>query len=172
MLLAQGFLTIRDATPPDAALLCRWWNDGRVMAHAGFPNGLGVEPGAIARSLAADSDATGRRLVIEADGQPIGEMSYRAIGDSTAEIGIKICEQAQQGKGYGSALLKMLIGGLFSRGFGKIILDTNLNNTQAQHVYEKLGFRRVRVNRDSWTDQLGVPQSSVDYELLPEWFAR
>ena len=32
-------LTIRDATPADAEQLTVWWNDGAVMAHAGFPNG-------------------------------------------------------------------------------------------------------------------------------------
>ena len=35
-------LTIRTAVPSDAAQLTAWWNDGTVMAHAGFPNGLGI----------------------------------------------------------------------------------------------------------------------------------
>ena len=52
----------------------------------------------------------------------------------------------------------------------KIILDTNLNNTRAQHVYEKLGFKKVRVKNNSWKNQLGEWQSSVDYELVEENF--
>ena len=64
----------------------------------------------------------------------------------------------------------MLISELFSRGYSKIILDTNLKNTRAQHVYESLGFTKLRVNVDSWKNQLGELQSSVDYELLPENF--
>lgn len=32
-------LAIRITTREDAALLCKWWSDGKVMAHAGFPNG-------------------------------------------------------------------------------------------------------------------------------------
>lgn len=59
----------------------------------------------------------------------------------------------------------MLIGQLFAMGYQKIVLDTNLANTRAQHVYEKLGFKKVRVNVDAWKDQLGQWQSSVDYEL-------
>ena len=47
----------------------------------------------------------------------------------------------------------------------RIILDTNLKNERAQHVYEKLGFTRVRVNYGAWEDQLGVLQDSVDYEI-------
>ena len=61
----------------------------------------------------------------------------------------------------------MLIEELFARGYTKIVLDTNLKNERAQHVYEMLGFRKVRVNIDSWRNQLGVLQSSVDYELVP-----
>ena len=65
----------------------------------------------------------------------------------------------------------MLISFLFyDLRYQKIILDTNLNNKRAQHVYEKLGFRKLRVNVNSWQNQLGEPQSSVDYELIPEDF--
>ena len=35
-------LTIRNATVDDAAILADWWNDGTIMAHAGFPDGLGT----------------------------------------------------------------------------------------------------------------------------------
>ena len=35
-------LTIRQAGVADAKQLTTWWNDGAVMAHAGFPNGLGT----------------------------------------------------------------------------------------------------------------------------------
>ena len=41
MLLKYRNLTIRDAVVQDAEQLAQWWNDGRVMAHAGFPNGTG-----------------------------------------------------------------------------------------------------------------------------------
>ena len=35
-------LLIRDAVTADAQQLTAWWNDGAVMAHAGFPLGLGT----------------------------------------------------------------------------------------------------------------------------------
>lgn len=31
-------ITIRTAVEHDAYTLLKWWNDGNVMAHAGFPN--------------------------------------------------------------------------------------------------------------------------------------
>lgn len=65
----------------------------------------------------------------------------------------------------------MLIHSLFlNYGYKKIILDTNLNNTRAQHVYEKLGFKKIRVRDNSWKNQLGELQSFVDYELVEECF--
>ena len=67
------------------------------------------------------------------------------------------------------SVLKMLISCLFEQmGYQKIILDTNLKNTRAQHVYEKIGFEKVNVNIDSWKNQIGELQSSVDYELTKE----
>ena len=50
-------------------------------------------------------------------------------------------------------------------GYGRV-----LTNTRAQHVYELLGFRKIRTNIDSWKDQFGRLQSSVDYALVEQDF--
>jgi len=167
MNLSQGNLTIRNARSSDAKQLCIWWNDGKIMAHAGFPNGLNIKPEKIRESIATNSDETHRLHVIEIGGVPIGEMNYRNMGDHVAEIGIKICDFTQQEKGMGTNLLAMFIDALFEYyGYEKIILDTNVKNERAQHVYEnKLGFKRVRLHENAWTDQLGELQSAIDYEL-------
>ena len=166
MFIEKDNLVIRNANADDAKLLAAWWNDGAVMAHAGFPNGTGQTAEGIAESLAKDTDETHRRLIIEHDKTPVGEMNYRNKGAGTAELGIKICDVSKQEKGYGRKLLSMLISHLFeSLGYSKIILDTNTNNTRAQYIYEKLGFRRLRVNVDSWRNPLGELQSSIDYDL-------
>ncbi|GKU27868.1 hypothetical protein CFB3_47350 [Clostridium folliculivorans] len=61
----------------------------------------------------------------------------------------------------------MLISYLFDNlKVEKIILDTNINNTRAQHVYEKLGFKKIATRINSFKNQLGVFQSSIDYELI------
>jgi len=159
-------LTIRDATAADAEQLAVWWNDGAVMAHAGFPNGLGIAPEQIVESLAKDDDKN-RRHIIEYLGKPIGEMNYRTPTDGVAEIGIKICDSPMQEKGLGTTLLTIFIDALFRHmGYEKILIDGNLQNTRAQHVYEKkLSFRFSHIERDSWTDQLGQLQSSFHYEM-------
>ena len=165
MEVTHGSLRIRNAGPADAPQLAAWWNDGRVMAHVGFPKGLGITEAQIADSLKTDGDDTRRRLMLLYQEAPIGEMCYRNLNDGSAEIGIKICNAAYQEKGIGRVALSMLIRALFDRGYAKIVLDTNLKNTRAQHVYEKLGFRKLGVRADSWVDQLGQPQSAVDYAL-------
>lgn len=171
MLLKYRDLTIRNAAEKDARQLAAWWNDGKIMAHAGFPNGLGQTVQSIADSLAKDSDSTGRRLIAEMDHVPIGELNYRDRGDRIAEIGIKICDFSKQDKGVGKLLLSMLISSLFDDlGYRRVILDVSLENKRAQHVYEQLGFTKLRVKENSWTDQLGQLRSSVDYELYQKDF--
>ena len=157
-------LIIRDAVAADAEQLTVWWNDGAVMAHAGFPNGLGTTVEKVIAGLGNG------RLVLEENGRLIGEACYRKVDDGIAEIGIKICETDCQNRGLGRIILSMLISWLFEQGFKKIVLDTNLTNLRAQHVYESLGFRKLRVNIDSWKDQLENLQSAVDYELTEDNF--
>ena len=151
---------LRDATKTDAKQLAEWWNNGAVMAHAGFPNGLGTTEEEVAEDIGVGA------LIIEEAGKPIGEANYRIVDDKVAKIGIKICVFDCQNRGIGKIVLSMLIRYLFDNGFDKIVLDTNMKNKRAQRVYESLGFRKVRVNIDSWTDQVGKLQSSVDYELF------
>lgn len=166
MLLKFKDCTIRDATADDAKQLAKWWNDGTIMAHAGFPNGTGETAEDIANSLKNDTDDTYRRLMIEFASIPIGEMNDRNKGEDTAEIGIKICDISFQDQGLGQVLLRMLLACLFhDMGYRKVILDTNVENKRAQHVYEKLGFKKLRVREHSWQNQLGEWQSSIDYEL-------
>lgn len=157
-------LTIRKALAEDAEQLAAWWNDGSVMAHAGFPNGLGTTVEKVIQGLGDG------RLILEEGGRRIGECCYRRVESGVAEIGIKICEPDCRNRGLGRKLLSMLIGWLFRQGYREIRLDTNLTNLRAQHVYESLGFRKLRVNIDSWTDQLGRPQSSVDYAMTEQDF--
>ena len=164
MELQHGNILLRDATKEDAKQLAEWWNDGAVMAHAGFPNGLGTTEEEVAEDIGTGA------LIIEEAGKPIGEANYRIVDDKVAEIGIKICETDCQNRGLGRIILSMLISWLFEQGFEKIVLDTNLTNLRAQHVYESLGFRKLRINYDSWTDQLGNKQSAVDYELTEDNF--
>ena len=67
MELQHGNILLRDATKEDAKQLAEWWNDGAVMAHAGFPNGLGTTEEEVAEDIGTGA------LIIEEAGKPIGE---------------------------------------------------------------------------------------------------
>lgn len=165
LLIERDNLKIRSATAADAQRLFDWWNDGQIMSHAGFPNGLGICLENVSELISKNCERN-RVLIINFEDDSIGEMSYRTKEEGVAEIGIKICDVSIQGRGLGTKLLEMLIKYLFtSMDYKKIIISTNLKNQRAQHVYEKLGFYKIRTEIDSWKDQLGVLQSTVCYEL-------
>ncbi|WP_313131647.1 GNAT family N-acetyltransferase [Anaerocolumna sp.] len=171
-------LTIRSATVEDAKVLTNWWNDGTIMAHAGFPKGLNQSIEETIAQIKENETRLSQRCIIEVNGIRAGEMSY-GIGGGFAEIGIKICEVSYQNCGIGTKLLNMLIEFLFTDDainskvkIEKILLDTNLKNEKAQHVYGKIGFTKVRVNKDAWENQLGEMQSSVDYEMTRKQFQK
>ncbi|MBO4837074.1 MAG: GNAT family N-acetyltransferase [Clostridia bacterium] len=171
MRLEKDGILIRNAGAADAGQLAAWWNDGKVMAHAGYPNGLGTTEETVKKQLEAERDETTRRHIILYRDRPIGEMNYRNLGDKKCIMGIKICETDMQNKGFGKKILSLFIQGLFDvLGYELVTLDTNLENRRAQHVYEQLGFRKVMVHMNEWKDQLGREQSSVDYELTREDF--
>lgn len=174
MELIRNHLKIRTATEHDAELLASWWNDGNIMEHAGFPNGVGTTPDIVREQIRTGEEDGIYRFIIEIENKPAGEMCYRDFDptDKSYELGIKICEASKQEQGNGTALLKMLMKYLFDeQGAEKLKLDTMLENKRAQHVYEhKLGFTKTSVEKDCWIDQAGNSRSAVFFELLKEDF--
>lgn len=171
MQVVNGIIRIRSANIEDAPILVNWWNDGRIMAHAGFSNGLCTTLEKTIEQINLNEKNLSQICIIEAGDNRIGECNFK-IRENTAEIGIKICDVSYQGIGLGTKILQLLIDYLFTDRelnnkvrIEKINLDTNLNNTRAQHVYEKLGFIKTAVNIDSWKNQMGEWQSSVDYQM-------
>lgn len=168
MRLEYDNLLIREATTEDAEQICVWWNDGAVMEHAGFSNGLGVTVNGIIEEI---EETDGSLHLIYYKNSPIGEIHYNEADEGICEIGIKICDFSKQNQGLGKVILSLFINALFKDyGYHKIVLDTNLSNKRSQHVYERLGFKKIRINHNSWKDQLGNWQSSVDYELTKDSF--
>lgn len=158
-------VSYRLATPKDTTLLANWWRDGAVMAHAGFPNGLEIDEEKLRERLTKQRENNHQVFIVVYEGINIGEMGVKKK-DKEAEIGIKICDQSHQNKGIGTAVLKQLIGNLFDKeGISKIVLDTMVENTRAQKVYERLGFKNMGINHDVFVDQLGRKRSAVLYEM-------
>lgn len=74
MRIINNNICIRNAENADCMQLAAWWNDGSVMAHAGFPMGLNTTVEDIEKQISNDNDDTKRRLIIEYRSRSIGEM--------------------------------------------------------------------------------------------------
>ncbi len=164
-------LTVRSVEISDVDILCSWWSDGVVMAHAGFPDGIETDRERLITRITDQNSGIqvkNHLLIIELDDDKrIGEMNYREKSEGIYEIGIKICDFGEHNKGYGSVAVNMLIDYLKEDlKAGLIVLDTNLNNDGAQRFYKELGFVQTRVMHDCWIDQLGRSQSAVLFEMV------
>ncbi|MCL2236221.1 MAG: GNAT family N-acetyltransferase [Defluviitaleaceae bacterium] len=164
MILTSGNLTLRSAEVKDAPTLGKWWRDGTVMAHAGFPNGLPITDEKIEDNIKTKAGGI-NLMILEVGGVAIGETHYKDKGDGICAIGIKICDFSQQGKGYGSRFLTMLIRELFGDlGFTQITLDTGDDNIPAQKTYERQGFVKTGEVIE-WTDSVGEHRKALCYKL-------
>ena len=178
MRIEKDNIVIRSATLDDAAQLNKWWNDGRVMEHAGFPNGIGESLDDTTANIRSREGKLSQLCIIEIDGKPVGELNYKIGDDGAAYPGWKICDLDSQNKGYGSKIIMMLFEFIFTDEdinskfpIEKIVWDTMLENKRAQHVYEdKIGAKRTGILKDAWIDQLGNPRSAVLYEIGKEDF--
>ena len=177
MRIQKENIVIRSATIDDAIQLNKWWNDGKIMEHAGFPNGLGETIEDTIENIKSRENKLNQLCIIEIDGKPVGELSYRIKGDK-AYPGWKICDFNYQNQGYGTKIIMMLLKFLFTDedinsrfSVNKIILDTMLENKRAQHVYEaKIGAKKIGIRENTWQDQVGNWRSAVDYEITREAF--
>lgn len=163
-------LALRTASEQGAALLCRWWNDGAVMAHAGFPQRLGTTVEEVAAQLKAD--ASSHRLLLLEDGCPVGEAVWRLAEEKgAAEIGIKPCVPSARGRGSGTQYLHRPLRYLFGPGgFALITLTTAEENRRARHVYEKLWFVQTAVFLFQ-TSQMPQACKALEYRLKKETYA-
>jgi diamine N-acetyltransferase len=67
-----------------------------------------------------------------------------------AEVGISIYDPEKRGKGFGTDAMIVLLGiGFHILGLNSIYLDTMEDNERSIHVYEKIGFKRVGVLRET-----------------------
>lgn len=180
MRIEKNNIVIRSAEIKDAEILNSWWNDGSVMEHAGFPNGLGQSIEEIIERIEMNEGHISQLCIIEIDGKPVGELNYNITGNDAAYPGWKICEKDYQNKGYGPVIINMLLDFIFTNeeinsicSIGKIEWDTMLENKRAQYVYEnKIHADKKGIFENNWKDQLGNWRSVVVYEISREKFYR
>jgi len=122
-------------------------------------------------------DPRGGRLVVEVDGEPIGDVSWRperwgpSQGSTCPSIGIALLPQ-HRGKGYGTIAQRLLVDHLFHEySVRRVQSDTAIDNPAEQHALENAGFVREGVVREAELRD-GRYHDHVLYSILrSEWLA-
>lgn len=168
-------LKIREANETDIPTLIAWWASGDLMRHVGFPNGIQTDieqlkTELVKQSLASTNEPSRRFIIFKKEEhKAIGELCFHQLDlhNKSCEISIKICEIDEQGKGYGEEALRGFLTYLFKTyQLHRIYLDTLLENTCAQQLYQKVGFKIIGIERDVWLDPQGNYRSAVLMDLL------
>jgi phosphinothricin acetyltransferase len=154
-------LTLRPATPGDAAAICRIYNQGiedrlatletvlrtpderRQWLQARGPRHPVIVaesgPGASGRSVAGDDGIAGWAS--------LNPFNPRPAYDHVADLSVYV-ERAWRGRGVGHQLLEHLVELARSIGFHKLVLAAFPFNAAGMVLYERLGFVRVGVYRE------------------------
>ncbi|QJF53152.1 GNAT family N-acetyltransferase [Roseobacter ponti] len=112
----------------------------------------------------AEKHARPRRIILlaERDGLPVACGMYHPLSDTDAEIKRVYVRPDARGTGTGRQLSQALITGARADGFSRVFLDTSRLFTDAQRLYESLGFRA----RGAYADlPEGMAEFLVFYEL-------
>jgi aminoglycoside 6'-N-acetyltransferase len=104
---------------------------------------------------------TTKPFIFSLDGAPAGYIQYWFIGPHQTEewvkdnpwlmelpsdavgVDLSIGEAENLSKGYGSAVLRQFVDGLYEKGYKTIVIDPDPLNIRAVRAYEKAGFRPV-----------------------------
>lgn len=177
-------IVIRQLELGDEEYLYKWWNDENLMEHATHVFGVLQSLDAIKIKILKDiEDGTmfppeKRFVICKRDSmKPIGEINYCGWDkrNQKAELGIKICELSDQGKGYGIDSLYHFIDFMFRfLNLNKIELTTMVDNNRAQELYRKLGFNEIGKIREAYYDsRYGKFSDAIYMDLLrSDWEVR
>jgi phosphinothricin acetyltransferase len=162
----MGDVSVRPATPDDAAVICAIYNQGiedRIVTLETLPR----TPEERRQWMAARGP---RHPVVVAitDGQVVGWGSLNAFNprpayDNVADLSVYV-ERAWRGRGVGKALLQHVLGLARQIGYHKMVLATFPYNDAGLALYRRMGFTPVGVYREQgqldgrWVDVLIMEQ--------------
>lgn len=85
----------------------------------------------------------GRLYLGLSDGQPSCCVALRKLDEGTAEMKRLYVRPAFRGLGYGRVLTRTVLADAFQIGYVRVVLDTLPTMSEAQAMYESLGFRDI-----------------------------
>ncbi|XP_053556913.1 probable N-acetyltransferase CML1 [Bombina bombina] len=109
--------------------------------------------------------------VAESAGHVVGMVaaipSSYTCRDKHLELKRLAVDKSHRGKGIAKALSRTLIDFAREKGYEAVVLATTTAHTEAQHMYEKMGFRYVRhINLSQWRMRfIGIMLVFFQYDL-------
>ena len=85
----------------------------------------------------------GRLLLATDDDVPVGCIALRAADGDRAEMKRLFVRPSARGLGVGRSLVSVLLDEARAIGYAEVVLDTLPSMTEAQRLYEELGFRDI-----------------------------
>jgi len=157
MLFASGELSVRPLEPDDAALLVRWLSDPRLLRwYEGRDRPHDLQK--VRTHYFPEAEERVQRCLVCWQEQPVGFVQVYPISDGermvygypegTTAYGMDqfIGEPDLWGCGIGTLLVQSVLGWLTETRCAEIVVvDPRVENKRAIHVYERCGFRLIKV---------------------------
>ena len=160
---------IRAFREEDVPNKVRWINDDRNNRFLHYDLPLNIE--GTYRWFHKNQQLSDRYdAVIEYKGKPVGVIGLLTIKEGRAEYYITIGEQEYKGKGIAKEATRQLLEYAFTElNLNEVYLYTEVNNTGAQKLFEKCGFRKVELLKNSAVNR-GVAVDRLYYVITAEEF--
>lgn len=170
---------IRQLELGDEEYLHKWWNSKEVMGHIGYEYGYLKSREAIRQKILADIESQEifpkEKLFIiirRENKKPIGEISYYDFDsrNQKCKFNIKICDPADQGKGYGKDALYNFVDFLFKfLNLNKVDLKVLADNERGKRLYKSIGFKEIGyIRKDCFDSRSGEFVDILYMDLLKE----
>ena len=119
------------------------------------------------KQLTDPSSKTAYFIIQKKDGYNIGLIAHFGQSSGSITIGYALMS-SEQGKGYGTEALQLMIDYLFlAKEIHRIQADTDPENKASQRILEKVGFKKEGVTRKS-SFVRGQWRDTVNYSILRE----
>lgn len=150
-IIIANSIYLRPITLDDTELIVKWRNTKFVQDNFIFREKFTSAMHNNWMKTKVDTGEVVQYIICEFNDNPIGSVYYRDFDaiQKSAEFGIFIGEENALGKGYGKEATSLFIQyGFNSMGLDKIILRVIDTNRRAEHVYEKVGFKIIREEKE------------------------
>ena len=145
--------------PSQRALLHKWFDQEHIkewMHGVGLQNTLNV----LEKFFEAKSDTT--YWVCYDKNTPFAFLITSPEGKDATTLDVFICDTNYLGKGLAVPMFRNFLTSHFSQ-MTKILIDPEVTNTRAIHVYEKVGFKIIGEFIASWHP---VPHFQMKLEMV------